>query len=130
MNKNLVQTSVTLAQIFLDKLQVPYSYKEDIAKHIIEFLCKWLGNKEDLNCALNDFAQHNKDCRYECYCCGACKDEIKDLLSADEPNVDDENIKEILDDIERINKYILENVKDSNIYLKNVGYYIDKTKID
>ena len=115
MNKNLVQTSVTLAQIFLDKLQVPYSYKEDIAKHIIEFLCKWLGHK---------------DCRYECYCCGACKDEIKDLLSADEPNVDDENIKEILDDIERINNYILENVKDSNIYLKNVGYYIDKTKID
>lgn len=126
MNKNLVQASVTLAQVFLDGLKVPRSYKEDMSENMIKFLCKWLGNQEDMDNALNDFEQHNTDCRYECYCCGACRDEVEDLLSGNEPNVNDENIKEIFDDIKRINKYILENVKDSNLYLKDIGYYISK----
>lgn len=112
MNKNLVQASVTLAQIFLDKLQVPHTYKEDIGEYTIKFLCKWLGTQEDLDDALNDFRQHNENCRYECYCCGTCKDEIENLLSDDEPNIDDENIKEIINVIERINEYISETTKN------------------
>ena len=112
MNKNLVQASVTVAQIFLDKLQVPYTYKEDIGEYTIKFLCKWLGTQEDLDDALNDFRQHNEDCRYECYCCGGCRDEVENLLSYDEPNVDDENIKKIINIIERINEYISETTKN------------------
>ena len=114
MNKNLVQASVTLAQIFLDKLQVPHTYKEDIGEYTIKFLCKWLGTQEDLDDALNDFRQHNENCRYECYCCGDCKEELENLFSDDEPNIDDENIKEIINIIERINEYISEITKNEN----------------
>lgn len=119
MNKNLVQASVTLVQTFLDNLNIPYTYKEDIGEYTIKFLCKWLGNQEDLDNALDDFIQHNKDCRYECYCCGGCRDEVENLLPDNEPNVDDENIKEIVSVIERINEYITEITKSENTDSQN-----------
>ena len=114
MNKNLVQASVTLAQIFLDKLQVPYTYKEDIGEYTIKFLCKWLGTQEDLDDALNDFRQHNEDCRYECYCCWQCHD-IEDF-KMDEPNIKDEYVKNIKDLLLTFTKYKGENEDINKIF--------------
>lgn len=91
---NLQMASVTLAQIFVDYLQgYNYNQKLGIGENIIKFLCRRLGNEEDINKALIDFEQHNADCRYECYCCGNCEDVE---LDKNEPNILDENIQEII----------------------------------
>lgn len=95
MENNLLLTSVTLAQTLVDNLErYDHNDREVIGENIIKFLYKWLGSDEDnVEDALSEYSQHNTDCRYECYCCGQCKDA---MLSKNEPNVLDENIQNII----------------------------------
>lgn len=109
-NSNLLQASVTLAQIFVDYLQgYDYNQRLGIGEKIIKFLCGRLGNERDINAALIDFEQHNADCRHECYCCGNCEDVE---LDTNEPNILDENIQEIIKILkeENNNNEIIEDI--------------------
>lgn len=82
--------TVTLAQVFYECC----GYSQTIGENIIQYIYKWFNpNDFNVNNALYTFDQHNRDCRYECYCCGDC-DGIE--FPEDEPNIDDEHIKNIL----------------------------------
>ena len=113
MENNLLQTSVTLAQVFVDNLEGYSHYnKELIGENIIKFLYKWIGsNNDDVEFALSQYSQHNTDCRYECYCCGQCE-EIE--LENNEPNILDDNIQNIIKilrlDAEEDNNSEVENI--------------------
>lgn len=94
MNKeNIEKVSVILAQLLVENSK-ELSHEDAImvGKNIIKFINKWAGN--DSLVPLSDFEQHNKDCRFECYCCGRCE-EIK-LNEDTEPTIKDENIVAIL----------------------------------
>ena len=94
MENNLLQTSVTLAQVFVDNLE-GYSHDDKllIGDSIIKFLYKWLGSNDDnVEYALLEYSQHNTDCRNECYCCGRCDIEI----DKNEPSILDKNIQNII----------------------------------
>ena len=95
MNKILLQGSVTLAQTFVDNTKRDRDWIK-IGENIIRYIYKWFGgeNKNEVEYAVSDFIQHNEDCRLECYCCGAC-DNFEDLPE-NEPNVNDEYIKHII----------------------------------
>lgn len=96
MNKILLQGSITLAQIFVNNMSgYNYNTKEDIGENIIRYIYKWYGNEyaNEVQEAINEFRQHNEDCRYECYCCGQC--EGHDDFSDKEPSINDEYIKNI-----------------------------------
>ena len=94
MENNLLQTSITLAQVFVDNLE-GYSHDDKmlIGENIIEFLYKWIGSDNDnAEYALLEYSQHNTDCRNECYCCGRCDIEI----DKNEPSILDKNIQNII----------------------------------
>ena len=94
MENNLLQTSITLAQSFVDNLEVyTHENKMFIGENIIKFLYKWLGSDDDdVEYALLEYSQHNTDCRHECYCCGRCDIE----LDKNEPSILDKNIQNII----------------------------------
>ena len=116
MENNLLQTSVTLAQVFVDSLE-GYSHDDKllIGDSIIKFLYKWLGSNDDnVEYALLEYSQHNTDCRYECYCCGQCHD-IEDF-KMDEPNIKDEYVKNIKDLLLTFTEYKGENEDINKIF--------------
>ena len=74
MNKILLQGSITLAQIFVINMDgYDYRVKEDIGENIIRYIYKWFGKEDsdETQEAVDEFRQHNEDCRYECYCLSA-----------------------------------------------------------
>lgn len=100
-NRNLHYASVVLAQNIIENLQnYTCGQREQIGESIIKFLYKWLYKEDNvyedtLDYTLSEFDQHNKDCRYECYCCSSvesCTGEV----DADKPNVLDNNIQNII----------------------------------
>lgn len=100
-HKNLRYVAVILAQTFVDNMDgYEYQQKIEIGNKIINFLYKWLYEKDDdyfntLDYALMDFEQHNTDCRYECYCCGSIE-ECNEDIDKSAPTILDENIQEIV----------------------------------
>lgn len=94
MNKTLLQGSVTLAQTFIDNTKRDCDWIK-IGENIIRYIYKWFGGNDvnEVEYAISDFLQHNKDCRFECYCCGECE-ELNDFPES-EPNINDEYIKRI-----------------------------------
>lgn len=81
---------VTLAQVIYENT----GFVSNVGENIIKFMYKWFNpNGFNSYSALSEFAQHNEDCRYECYCCGQCQNTATE---DDEPNVNDEYIKNII----------------------------------
>ena len=96
MNKILLQGSITLAQIFVINMDgYDYRVKEDIGENIIRYIYKWFGKEDsdETQEAVDEFRQHNEDCRYECYCCGEC--EGHNDFPENKPSINDKYIKNI-----------------------------------
>lgn len=95
--ENLKQVSVILAQILYEHLN-GYSSKERqaIGENIIRFLYDSLtySTTQGFIDAINEFTQHNEDCRYECYCCSSRKECGNNKY--DPVSVDNSYLKEII----------------------------------
>ena len=115
---NLLQGSVTLAQTFVENINLNnYDKNIEMGENIIRYIYKWFGGKYKYSVedAIREFRQHNTDCRYECYCCGQCHG-IEDF-KMDEPNIKDEYVKNIKDLLLTFTEYKGENEDINKIFL-------------